>query len=251
MRQENSKINENFASRNPLISVKTKKRQNPNPRLRNWQCGEVYHVYQRGNYKQDVFHTHDQLITYLNRVDILARRYHVRLHAFCLMSNHVHFLVETTRKDGISRFMQQLQSYHARWIHSTQGRDGHLWKNRFGAKQIRSSRHYHKAMIYIERNPVEAHLAKTAAEYPYSSAAAHVANSPVATFGQGPHQATVHLYLDRWRAECDPATWAEALADPSQTASYPDQAHILRVLGPDRHRPLLPNPIPPLTRTAG
>ena len=69
-----------FRSSRDLIVVKKKTKTAPNPRLRNWQCGEVYHVYQRGNYKQDVFHTDVQLITYLQRLNLLAERYFVRIH---------------------------------------------------------------------------------------------------------------------------------------------------------------------------
>jgi hypothetical protein len=155
------------------------------------------------------------------------------------MSNHVHFLVETTRKDGISRFMQQLQAYHSRWIHGTQNRDGHLWKNRFGAKEIVSAIHYRKTLLYIERNPLEARIVTRAEDYPYSSAAAHVADTPTATFG---HQITVNLFLDRWRAECDPAAWRQALEDPKQAAIDSD---VREILGKDRLSPLLPVALPP------
>ena len=230
-----------------------KKKHIPIPRLRNWRCFEVYHVYQRGNYKQPVFFTSTDLLSYLKRIDLLATRYSIRLHAFCLMSNHVHFLLETTRKDGISRFMQQLQSYHSRWIHSNQQRDGHLWKNRFGAKQITSSRHYHKALLYVERNPLTAGLVKRPEDYLYSSAAAHVAQLDVAVIGCGDEQVNVHLYVDRWRAECDPATWSVALEDPARAAMDQDLAEVRKVLGKDRQMPLNATSLPPpplLAKTA-
>ncbi len=221
-----------------------KSKSAPNPRLRNWRCGEVYHIYQRGNYKQEVFYTEVQLITYLQRLNLLAERYLVRVHAFCLMSNHIHFLVEARRKDGISRFMQHLQAYHARWIHGTQGRDGHLWKNRFGAKQIRSARHYREALVYVERNPLAAGLVRHAEDYPYSSAAAHVAQSNQATVGFGNQQAVIELYLDRWKAECDPSTWKHWLCNPKSAALNEDLAEVRKVLGKDRGSPLNPRPLP-------
>ena len=226
------------------------KKLEPTSRLRNWQCGEVYHIYQRGNYKQPVFYTEIQLLVYLQRFDMLARRYSIRVHAFCLMSNHVHFVLETTRRDGISRFMQQLQAYHSRWIHGTQERDGHLWKNRFGVNRIKSPRHYRHALVYTERNPLAAGFVRTATQYAYSSAAAHAANSPTVTIGHGPNQATVHLYLDRWRLQCDPDHWAHWLQNPKSAALNEDLAEIQKVLGKDRHRPLNPTPLPMANQTS-
>lgn len=233
-----------FRSSRDLLVVKKKTKAAPNPRLRNWQCGEVYHVYQRGNYKQDVFHTDVQLITYLQRLNLLAERYFVRIHAFCLMSNHVHVLVETSRKDGISRFMQHLQAYHSRWIHGTKGLDGHLWKNRFGAKRIKSPRHYRDALLYIERNLLAAGLVRYAQDYPYSSAAARVANRSTAVIGYGMNQAIVQLYVDRWQRECDPSAWKHWLCNPKSAALDEDLAEVRKVLGKDRKSPLNPGPLP-------
>lgn len=227
----------------------SKKKREPTSRRRNWQCGEVYHIYQRGNYRQQVFFTEVQLITYLQRFSLLAKRYSIRVHALCLMSNHVHFLLETTRTDGISRFMQQLQAYHSRWIHGTQQRDGHLWKNRFGVKRIKSPRHYRTAMLYVERNPLAAGFVRQPHEYAYSTAAAHVANSPTATIGYGDLQATIDLYLPRWQLECDPLTWKHWLQNPKSAALNEDFALVHKVLGKDQRYPLnpvaLPLPIPP------
>jgi len=218
------------------------KKFTPTPRLRNWKCLETYHVYQRGNYRQQIFFTEAQILTYLQRIDLLAKRYSVRIHGFCLMSNHVHFLLETTRKDGISRFMQQLQAYHARWIHGTQLRDGHLWKNRFGAKLITSPHQFRETLLYIERNPLAARLSGRAEDYPYSSAAAHVANSPSATIGEGKLQATIHLFLDRWHRECDYQNWRHLL-QPRGTAPNGDIDETLKILGKQREAPLDPIPI--------
>ena len=224
--------------------MKTKK---PRSRRRNFHCGDVYHIYQRGNYRQDVFFTATHLLIYLRRIALLADRYHIRLHAFCLMSNHIHFLVETSRKDGISRFMQQLQAYHARLIHSDQNQDGHLWKNRFGHTRITSPAHYRHTMLYIERNPLQAKMVTRAEYYPYSSAAAHVANSPLAVIGHGQSQVQIPLFLDRWQLECEPATWRQALMDHQ----LPDILQAIQlILRRDRLTPLLPNSLPPPSSVA-
>jgi hypothetical protein len=136
--------------------------------------------------------------------------------------------------------MQALQAYHSRWIHGTQQRDGHLWKNRFGAKPIKSASHYRQALLYIERNPVMAVLVERAEDYTYSSAAAHASNSPVAIIGQ----AKVRLYLDRWRRECQSENWSDWLRDPQHAAFQQDLAEVRQVLGNDRQSSLNPIALP-------
>ncbi len=220
----------------------------PPPRVRDWKCGYVYHVYQRGNYKQSVFHDQTQIVHYLQRFDLLARRYDVRIHAFCIMSNHIHFVLEPTRRGGgISSLMQHLQSYHARWIHRALDRDGHLWKNRFRAKRVTSPAHYRALLLYVERNPVEAGLVRRAERYAYSSAAAHSAGRTAHRLQHGSQIALIHLHLDRWRLDCDDVPpWRRLLrlAPPTLTASDMNDA-IARLLGRDWQRPLNPHHLPP------
>ena len=238
------KINENFPSLIPLISV-------PRP-IRSFKCRRVYHVYQRGNRRQPVFQSQAQLLSYLNRLDRLARRYKVRIHAFCLMSNHVHFILEPLRKRGISNLMRDLQSQHAREFLLLHQTDGHLWKHHFGALDL-SPTHYRAAMLYIEQNPVRAGLAKHAADYPYSSAAAHLANLPHAEVHHRKGFAHVDLYLPRWQkafaTDNQPVDWLHWLQQPLDAAHKQDLAEITKILGPDRITPVpshsLPKPVPP------
>ncbi len=224
-----------------------KTRPEATSRLRNWQCQEIYHVYQRGNYKQQIFYTPEQLVIYLHRLDLLARRYDVRIHSYCLMSNHIHFLLEPARIGGISRLMQSLQSYHSRWIHRTQNRDGHLWKNRFKAVRITSPAHYRKALLFIERSPTVAALVRHAERYPYSSAAAHVANSASQVFRHGNREATVNLHLARWQLEFGlDYRWQDWLRDPPAATMDADLlAVVQRILGKDCRSPLNPVDLPP------
>ncbi len=171
------------------------------PRIRHWKCRQVFHVYQRGSRRQPTFLRPSDYILYLDRLDVLARRYKVRIHAFCLMPNHVHFLLEPLRRGAISRLMQHLQSQHARYMHRLSQTAGHLWHHHFRAKLITSTTQYCETLLYIERNPTADRPERHAHLYPYSSAAAHHANQPHATITGKRHHATVKLYLDRWRQE--------------------------------------------------
>ena len=205
------------------------------PQKRNWTIRQVYHIYQRGSRLQKVFQTRAQLIAYLDRFDRLARRYRVRVHAFCLMSNHVHFVLEPLRKWGISQLMQHLQSQYARSVHQSMGVTGHLWRNHFSCRPIKSARQYRAAVLYVEQTPTIAGVARKAHLYEYSSAPAHCANQPIYTLRHRHRQANVKLYLTRWRKEFQATEdWPTQLRSPRDAA---ETAEIERILGTDRLRP--------------
>ena len=213
------------------------------PRLRRFKCRHVFHVYQRGSQRQNVFGQPAHLLLYLNRLDHLARRYKVRIHAFCLMSNHVHFMFEPLRKGAISKLMQHLQSYHARYINGLNHTCGHLWRNHFHAKPITSSAQYCDTLLYIEHNPTAASMTKQAHLYPYSSAQAHLANDPLYNLKHKSQRATITLYLDRWRKEFSlpatgPTRWNTWLRNPRQASFLQDVAGLIGQPPPQ------PNPLP-------
>ena len=222
------------------------------PRKRDWQVRQVYHIYQRGSRQQTVFRTRAQLISYLDHFDRLARRYRVRVHAFCLMSNHVHFVLEPLIKWGISHLMQHLQSHYARQIHQSLGLTGHLWRNHFHAKPIKSASQYRATLLYVEQNPTAAGIAKRAHLYDYSSAHAHAANLSYHQLNHHHHQCNVRLYLTRWRKEFpDHQNWTQWLTSPRDAAHQAELAEIERTLGSDRSHPPKATPLPqPLLKEA-
>ena len=186
----------------------------------------------------------------------LARRYRVRVHAFCLMSNHVHFVLEPLRKWGISQLMQHLQSQFARGVHQAMGVDGHMWRNHFHCKHIKTARQYRNTILYVEQNPTAAGIAKKAHLYEYSSAPAHCANQAIYTLRHHHHQAQVKLYLTRWRKEFPTfPDWPNWLRAPRDAAHQAEIAEIERILGSDRIQPQKQTELPPCqpplkTRTA-
>jgi len=225
------------------------------PRLRDWHVRQVYHVYQRGSRRQRVFHSRAQLIGYLNQFDRLARRLRVRVHAFCLMSNHVHFLLEPLTKWGISRLMQHLQSHYARKVHQAKGLTGHLWRHHFHAKPIQSPAQYRATLLYIEQNPTAANLVKKAHRYDYSSAPAHATQQTHHRLKHHHHRCEVRLYLARWRKEFpDHKNWAAWLRSPRDAGHQAELKEIERILGTDRVQKTptfpLPQPQPPTAEAA-
>ncbi len=197
------------------------------PRLRNFKCRHVYHVYQRGSQRQNTFRSPTHLLNYLDRLDTLARRCKVRIHAFSLMSNHVHFLFEPQRKGAISRLMQHLQSQHARYMNGLDGTEGHLWRHHFHAKPVQGRAEYRQTLLFVEQEPTTANPTQQAHRYAYSSAAAHVANEPILTVIHKKQRVRVKLYLDRWRKEFEitpESNWAAWLQRPRQADYLKDLA---------------------------
>jgi REP element-mobilizing transposase RayT len=164
-------------------------------------------------------------MAYLHRFFLLAKRYRVRVHAFCLMGNHVHFVLEPQRRWSISFLMRDLQSYHSRALHTRCGWDGHSWKHHFGAKRIETADYYRAVMWYVESNPVTAKRIDKAERYFYSSARAHVEKQDIVLEHRG-MKVAVNLYWKRWEKEFSGLDWATFLQSPQGAA---DQARIEEV----------------------
>src|SRR5207237_6770534 len=98
----------------------------------------------------------------------------VAVHAYVLMTNHVHLLVTPEQEDGLSRFMQALGRRYVRWFNDRHQRTGTLWEGRFRSTVVAADRYLLACMRYIELHPVRAGLSANATEYRWSSNAHHV-----------------------------------------------------------------------------
>jgi putative transposase len=103
---------------------------------RHWVRRRIYHIYQRSSRQQILFSCVREYREYVDRLFSLARRYRVRIHAYCLLPREVRLLAEPLDEWSISDLMQQLQSGYARWLHERLDTDGHLWKHKFGAVHV-------------------------------------------------------------------------------------------------------------------
>jgi putative transposase len=97
-----------------------------------------------------------------------ADRY--RLHAWCVMPNHVHVLVTPSAEYSLSALMHSWKSFSALQINRTLDRSGPVWFTEYFDRKIRNERHFEAARFYIEQNPVKARLCKEAGVWPFSSA---------------------------------------------------------------------------------
>ncbi|MEM8499840.1 MAG: transposase [Pseudomonadota bacterium] len=142
-------------------------------RPRQYLPGLSYHVRQRGNNRQACFFEINDRQVYVDLLQTVLKRYGVSLHAYVLMTNHVHLLMTPATIDGISRAMQVLASRYAYHINKTHGRTGSLWEGRHKSSAVESDRYLLACYRYIEMNPVAANLVRRPEHYPWSSYAAN------------------------------------------------------------------------------
>ncbi|MBY4676814.1 REP-associated tyrosine transposase [Marinobacterium arenosum] len=131
--------------------------------------GLPHHVVQRGVDRQAVFFDDDCYHTYLQYLQQYSYRYCLRVHSWCLMTNHIHLLVTPNSEKGISKLMQSLNSGYAQLINQRFRRSGHLWSGRFKSSLIDSDHYLLTCMRYIELNPVRAGMVTRPEDYRWSS----------------------------------------------------------------------------------
>jgi putative transposase len=143
----------------------------PRP-LRVVDDGLIYHVINRGNNRQKVFGKAADFQAFLDALRDLKGRKPFRLYGYCLMSNHIHLLIQPVG-DSISRIVQSLLVSHTQRYHKHHRSSGHVWQGRFKSPVIQSDEHLLTVLRYIEANPLRARLTARADDYPWSSFRVH------------------------------------------------------------------------------
>jgi REP-associated tyrosine transposase len=139
----------------------------PRP-LRLRPAGGIFHLTARGNRRENIFLDEIDRERFLDLLTtVIARRAWI-CHAYCLMDNHVHLLIETSNED-LSEGMQQLLGQYAQGFNRRHGFDGHLFQGRFDSRLIVSNWHLLELARYIVLNPVRAGMRASAAEWAWSS----------------------------------------------------------------------------------
>ena len=136
--------------------------------------GLPHHVTQRGNRRETVFFGDDDYRAYLDLIAAAAKRSGTAIWAYCLMPNHVHFIMTPSDPDGLRRTFAEAHRRYAARIHGRLKVTGHLWQGRFSSTAM-DERHLLAAARYVPMNPVRAGLTRRAQDWPWSSARAHLA----------------------------------------------------------------------------
>lgn len=127
------------------------------------------HIIQRGNNRQLCFATEKDHAAYASWLKEYAERYRVDIHAWVMMTNHVHLLCTPRQEDAVSRMMQALGRRYVRYFNYSYSRSGTLWEGRYKSCLVQSDRYLLEVYRYIELNPVRAGIVTAPDEFPWSS----------------------------------------------------------------------------------
>ena len=136
--------------------------------------GQALHVIQRGNDRQAIFYAEGDYVLYRDWLTEVAATFGAQVHAWVLMTNHVHLLVTPGSAVCLPRMMQSLGRRYVGHVNRVYRRTGTLWEGRYRAAPIESGTHLLSCYRYIELNPVRARMVVAAGDYPWSS---HRANA--------------------------------------------------------------------------
>ncbi|RJG12371.1 transposase [Pseudomonas cavernicola] len=140
--------------------------------------GVPAHVVQRGNNRAASFFHEDDYRFYLAALADALKRYRVELHAYVLMTNHVHLLMTPADTEGISRVMQNVGRLYVLNINRTHRHTGTLWEGRHKASLVNAAENLLTCYRYIELNPLRAGMVAAPEEYPWSSYGWHAWGMP-------------------------------------------------------------------------
>lgn len=132
-------------------------------------AGVPVHVVQRGHSREPVFLEDGDYQAYLGWLKEAAQRYGCAVHAYVLMTNHIHLLVTPERKDSVTLMMQYVGRRYVPYINVTYGTSGTLWEGRYKASLVQDEHYLLTCMRYIELNPVRAGMVRSPGHYRWSS----------------------------------------------------------------------------------
>lgn len=175
-------------------------------------AGVTVHLIQRGNNRGACFFADEDYTLYLHYLAELAPKFGCAVHAYVLMTNHVHLLLTPRLGDGPSQLMKHLGQRYVQYVNRIHRRSGTLWEGRFRSCLTQSETYVLACYRYIELNPVRAGMTRHPSAYPWSSYVinAQGARSNLIT----PHQQYLSLgqsaeerrdvYRELFRAKLDP-----------------------------------------------
>ena len=131
--------------------------------------GFPHHVVQRGHNRQPVFAARQDYERYLETLREVTARYAVAIHAYCLMTNHVHLLLAPQDSTGLAKVMKPLGGRHTRHHNWLEGRTGTLWESRYRSSLVDRDEYLMACCRYIELNPVRGGIVADPADYTWSS----------------------------------------------------------------------------------
>lgn len=131
--------------------------------------GQPQHVILRGNNRSEVFRVEADYRFLLEKLRLACEKHAAEVHAYVLMTNHLHLLITPQQEHSLAKTMQMLGRYYVQYYNYSYRRTGTLWEGRYKATLIDGETYLLTCMRYIELNPVRAGMVSHPSEYPWSS----------------------------------------------------------------------------------
>jgi putative transposase len=130
--------------------------------------GALYHVTSRGDRREAIYEDDDDRLTFLSVLERVCDTYNWVCHAYCLMDNHYHLLIETP-DSNLSKGMRQLNGMYTQTFNRMNNRVGHVFQGRYKATLVEKDSYLLELSRYIVLNPVRANMVRSAKDWPWSS----------------------------------------------------------------------------------
>ena len=131
-------------------------------------AGGLYHITSRGDRREDIYLDDSDRIQWLELFSQVCQRYNWRCHAYCLMSNHYHLIIETI-EGNLSKGMRQLNGVYTQYFNRTHQRVGHVFQGRYKGILVEKDSYLLELSRYVVLNPVRARMVKDIGHWPWSS----------------------------------------------------------------------------------
>jgi len=205
--------------------------------------GLPHHITQRGNRRERVFFEDGDYRAYLALIATAARKSGTEIWAYCLMPNHVHFIMAPSAEDGLRQTFAEAHRRYTGRINARFKQTGHLWQGRFSSV-VMDEPHFVAAARYVPMNPVRAGITARAADWPWSSVHAHLAGRDDAVVTVAPvldrvDDFAAFLDEDADQSAIDALRLAKSTGRPVGAAEWIArlEAETSRVLAPEKRGP--------------
>ena len=129
-----------------------------------------HHIIHRGHNRQPVFLSDDDYLYYLDNLQEWKNKLECRLYAYCLMTNHVHLILDPGENEGnLAKLMKRIAGRQTRYVNKLEKRTGTLWEGRYKSSPISADCYLMACCRYVELNPVRAGIADHPSGYQWSS----------------------------------------------------------------------------------
>ena len=130
--------------------------------------GGLYHVTSRGDRRENIYEDDEDRLKWLDILGHTCKRYKWRCHAYCLMDNHYHFVIETAEAN-LSKGMRHLNGVYTQYYNRRHGRIGHVFQGRFKGILVEQDEYLQELSRYVVLNPLRAGMVKDIIDYKWSS----------------------------------------------------------------------------------